>query len=341
MACGVAFAVPAADCCEARQSGARYRRLSHGCWLFIGQAWRWLDDAGPATRLLVTIRSRAIPAHDVLNELFTVQRVRRAGQCCNNEQLKEMTMSGILAQLGLTSGSETSQPTINVGEVERWGSAFAGGLLLVRGVERGRLPGLVLAGIGASLLYRGFTGHCKLYDKLGMSTRSSGQSLGVPAKTGFKFEQSITINRPAQELYEYWRQLSNLPRIMQHLESVTESGNFKSHWVAKGPMGIRVQWDAEVHNEDPGRLIAWRSMPGGQVDTAGSVRFEEQGSNTTGVHVSLKYNPPGGKLGANLAWLMGSSVEKEVASDLCRFKQAMENGEISLIKGHKTASQKS
>jgi uncharacterized membrane protein len=268
-----------------------------------------------------------------------VQRVRRAGQCCNNEQLKEMTMSGILAQLGLTSGSETSQPAINVGEVERWGSAFAGGLLLVRGVERGRLPGLILAGLGASLLYRGFTGHCSVYDKLGMSTRTSGQSLGVPAKTGFKFEQSITINKPAQELYEYWRQLSNLPRIMQHLESVTESGNFKSHWVAKGPMGIRVEWDAEVHNEDPGRLIAWRSMPGGQVDTAGSVHFEERGSNSTEVRVSLKYNPPGGKLGANLAWLMGSSVENEVASDLRRFKQAMENGEISLIKGRSKASQ--
>src|SRR5687768_14920769 len=84
--------------------------------------------------------------------------------------------------------------TINVGEVERWGSAFAGGLLVVHGFERGKLSGLILAGLGASLLYRGFTGHCSVYQHYGMSTRSSGRSLGVPAQSGFKLEKTITIN---------------------------------------------------------------------------------------------------------------------------------------------------
>lgn len=236
-------------------------------------------------------------------------------------------MSGLSALLG-GSQSQGACPVKNVGEVERYGSLFAGGLLLVNGIQRGRLSGLILTGLGASLMYRGFTGHCALYDQLGMSTRSSGGALGVPAQRGFKYERSITINRPAEELFSFWRNLSNLPRVMRHLESVRENGGGRSHWVARGPMGLRVEWDAEVHNEDPGRMIAWRSLPGGQVDTAGSVHFEER-SRGTELRVSLKYNPPGGKLAANLAWLMGSSVEQEVTSDLQRFKEAMESGSLA------------
>ena len=236
-------------------------------------------------------------------------------------------MSGLSALFG-GSKSHSACPVMNVGEVERYGSLFAGGLLLVNGVQRGRLTGLILTGLGASLMYRGFTGHCHLYDQLGMNTRSSGTALGVPAQRGFRYERSIVISRPARELFSFWRNLSNLPRFMRHLESVTETSGGRSHWVARGPMGLRVEWDAEVHNEDPGRMIAWRSLPGGQVDTAGSVHFEERARGTE-VRVSLKYNPPGGKLGANLAWLMGDSVEQEVSSDLDRFKQAMESGELA------------
>ncbi len=235
-------------------------------------------------------------------------------------------MSGLSAFMG-GSKSQTACPAKNVGEVERYGSLFAGGLLLVNGIGRGKLSGLLLTGLGAALVYRGYTGHCSLYDQLGMNTRSSGKALGVQARKGFRFERSLTIQRPAQELFAYWRNLSNLPRFMRHLESVTEMGGGRSSWVARGPMGLKIQWEAEVHNEDPGRLIAWRSLPGGQVDTAGSVHFEERARGTE-VRVSLKYNPPGGKLGANLAWLMGDSVEQEVTSDLERFKKAMESGEL-------------
>lgn len=240
-------------------------------------------------------------------------------------------MNSLSAILGGTQCSSACPPK-NVGEVERYGSLFAGGLLLVNGIQRGRLTGLILTGLGAALIHRGWTGHCTLYDQLGMSTRTSGNGLGVPAQHGFKYERSLTINRPAEELFSFWRQLSNLPRIMQHLESVTETGGGRSHWIAQGPMGVRVEWDAEVHNEDPGRMIAWRSLPGGQVDTAGSVHFEER-SRGTELRVSLKYNPPGGKLGAGIAWLIGDSIEQQIASDLQRFKQMMEAGEISTARG--------
>lgn len=245
-------------------------------------------------------------------------------------------MNGLSALFG-GSQNRSACPVKNVGEVERYGSLFAGGLLLVNGIQRGRLPGLVLTGLGAALMHRGFTGHCMMYDQLGMSTRSSGSSFGVPAQRGFKFERSLTINRPAEEVYRFWRQLSNLPRIMRHLESVTETGGGRSRWVAQGPMGVRVEWDAEVHNEDPGRMIAWRSLPGGQIDTAGSVHFEERASGTE-LRVSLKYNPPGGKIGAGIAWLMGNSVEQEIASDLNRFKQQMEAGHLGIVSGRSIAS---
>jgi uncharacterized membrane protein len=106
-------------------------------------------------------------------------------------------MSSLLAQLGLAHDNSPSvPPPINVGEVERWGSAFAGGLLVCQGVARGKLSGLILTGLGASLLYRGFTGHCGMYQKLGWNTRSAGQTLGVPAKAGLKYEYSITVNAP-------------------------------------------------------------------------------------------------------------------------------------------------
>ena len=222
--------------------------------------------------------------------------------------------------------SEQSRPQQNVGELERWASLVAGGLCVVQGVARGRLPGLLLTGLGASLFYRGYTGHCPLYGYWGVSSQSSSGVWGVPAKQGCKIERTLTIHRPAVELYSYWRQLSNLPQIMQHLESVTEIGNLRSHWVARGPLGVQVEWDAEIYNEVPGRMIAWRSLPGGQVDTAGTVHFAALPNGVTEVRVSLKYNPPGGRLGANIAWLMGDSVEQQIASDLRRFKQVLESG---------------
>jgi uncharacterized membrane protein len=216
----------------------------------------------------------------------------------------------------------------NVGEAERWFSLATGGLLALDGLRRGSL---IETGLGAALLYRGTTGHCSMYQALGMNTAQENKATGVPAQQGFKFERTITINRAPEDLYDFWRNFENLPRVMKHLRSVTNQVGNLSHWVAVGPMGLQVAWEAEVTNEDRGRLIAWRSLPGGMVDTAGSVHFDRDDSGLgTRLTVALKYNPPGGKIGANIAWLMGSGVEQEIESDLQRFKQTMErSGETS------------
>jgi len=223
----------------------------------------------------------------------------------------------------------------NVGETERWLSLLGGGALAVVGLARGQLGGLALALAGGALMYRGFTGHCSVYGTLGVSTAEEphGPQASVAAGAGTKVEETVTINRPREDLYRFWRNFQNLPRVMSNLESVTPSGSNRSRWVAKGPLGVRLEWEAEVYNERPNELIAWRSLPGGGVDTAGSVHFTQTGANRTEVRVVLKYDPPTGHFGATLANWLGQAPEQQIRADLQRFKQAMETGELSASQG--------
>lgn len=149
-----------------------------------------------------------------------------------------------------------------------------------------------------------------------------------------KVEKVVAIDRGAQELYSFWRQFDNLPRFMRHLESVRVVGETRSHWVAHGPAGSRVEWDAEVTDDRPGELIAWRSLPGADIDNSGSVRFERApGGRGTFVRVRLEYNPPGGFFGASVAKLFGEDPETQVQRDLYRFKQVMETGQVTTTEG--------
>ena len=231
----------------------------------------------------------------------------------------------------LTGGDVTGgSTTANVGQVERWACAVGGGALALYGVTRGSLGGIALALVGAALVQRGVTGHCSVYSAMGYSTAGqeglrNSDNVSVPAERGTKLEKSVTINRPAEELYRYWRNFENLPRFMNHLESVSVTGGGRSHWVAKAPAGTKVEWDAEIYNEKQGELIAWRTLEGSQVASAGSVRFEEApGGGSTLVRVSLKYDPPGGRLGSLVARLFGENPQQQIEEDLARFKDIME-----------------
>jgi uncharacterized membrane protein len=146
---------------------------------------------------------------------------------------------------------------------------------------------------------------------------------------GIKVEESVTINRPVLEVYRFWRNFENLPRFMDHLEAVTVIDDVRSHWVAKGPAGTKVEWDAIIHNEVDDELIAWRSLRGSEVNNAGSVHFTPTPDGTgTDVRVVLSYQPPAGKIGAAVAKLLGEEPSKQVADDLRRFKQVMESGDV-------------
>jgi uncharacterized membrane protein len=151
----------------------------------------------------------------------------------------------------------------------------------------------------------------------------------VPAKRGIHVTQTITINRSADDLYQFWRDFENLPRFMRHLESVHVADEMHSYWRAKAPAGMIVGWDAEIIDDTPGERISWRSLAGADVPNAGSVRFKPAtGDRGAVVTVQIEYMPPGGAIGAAIARLFGEEPDQQVRDDLRLFKQVMETGEV-------------
>ena len=158
--------------------------------------------------------------------------------------------------------------------------------------------------------------------------------IAVPGNRGIKIVCAVTIRKPAAELYAFWRDLPNLMQVIKHPVKITSMSAEESHWVVSAPAGKTVEWDAIIVNDNPDRLIAWRSGDGAAVENAGSVRFEDApGDEGTEVTVALEYNPPGGKLGALIAKLTRDSAGSQVYDALRRFKALMEAGEIPTIEG--------
>jgi uncharacterized membrane protein len=224
---------------------------------------------------------------------------------------------------------------VNVGYAERLISGIGGGLLAGYGLSRRSVGGVALALLGGALVYRGVSGHCDAYSKLGINTATTvNPNVSVRGGAGIKVDKSIIINKSPEELYNFWRDVENLPRFMNHLESVRSIGDNRSHWVAKAPAGTTVEWDAEIYNEKENELIAWRSLESADVPNAGSVHFTPVGGGReTEVKVSLKYDPPGGIVGSAVARLFGENPEQQISEDLHRFKQVMETGEITTTAG--------
>lgn len=147
-------------------------------------------------------------------------------------------------------------------------------------------------------------------------------------------ERSITIDRPPEDLYRFWRDLEHLPGIMNHLVSVKEFTPNRFHCVGRGVGGMHLEWDAEITADRPNEMIAWCSLEGADIDNAGCVRFEPaRGGRGTVVRVEMDYQPPAGRLGATIAKLFGESPDQRVAVDLHRLKQLMETGEIARTEG--------
>jgi uncharacterized membrane protein len=146
--------------------------------------------------------------------------------------------------------------------------------------------------------------------------------------------KSIQINCSPAAVYKFWRDFQNLPKFMSNVESVETLSDKRSHWCVVGPAGKRIEWDAEITDEQEHRLIAWRSLEGAQIENHGSVRFETApGGRGTYVKVHLQYNPPGGIFGARVAQLFGREPRQQIHEDLHHLKQIMETGEIITTKG--------
>ena len=220
---------------------------------------------------------------------------------------------------------------VNVGRSERWISGLAGAALVGFSMGRKRLR-TVLVPLGGALIGRAVTGRCEVNRMLGRNSardeRRTGTVADLERGEGIKLEQAVVIERPREELFQFWRNFENLPRFMDNLESVTILGPRRSHWVAKGPAGTRVEWDAEIEQEIENELISWRSLPGADVAQVGSVHFSPVHNGGTEVRVVMRYAPPAGKLGSGGARILGEDSDQQVADDLRRFKQVMDAREV-------------
>jgi uncharacterized membrane protein len=141
--------------------------------------------------------------------------------------------------------------------------------------------------------------------------------------------RAITVDCSPEDAYGFWRDLTNLPRFMAHLESVRMIDERRSRWIARAPAGTTVEWDAEIIDDRPGELITWRALRGAKVVSHGSVSFlRAPGGRGAEVRMAIVHSPPGGRIGAGIARLFGAAIDLHAASDLRRFKQLMEVGEV-------------
>jgi uncharacterized membrane protein len=216
----------------------------------------------------------------------------------------------------------------NVHPAERLISVLAGIGVAAAGFRKKSVGGIGLAIAGIEMVRRGVTGHSFAYEALGVRTAPLGQgaSISVPYELGVRVDQSIVIHRPPEEVYRYWRNLANLPKFMAHVESVEELQDKRSHWKFRPPHGHVLEWDAVIHNELENELIAWRTLPGADVDHAGSVWFKPTpDGQATEVRVEMQFNPPGGAVGAALASFRNGDPEEQLAKDLRKLKEQIES----------------
>ena len=256
----------------------------------------------------------------------------------------------VLAERRVNKGPFSGQPfhwqedrdinnRVNIGRAERWMSLIAGAALAAYAIKR-RTPASGAAAIsGAALMYRGATGHCDLYERLGVNRaehhatelgtgviadRYSDTRRKLGGGRGTHVVEAVTVKRPIGEVYRFWRDFENLPRFMRHLESVAMREEGISHWVARGPAGMPVEWDARIINEVDNKVIGWQSLEGSTIATAGSVHFDDTPDGTV-VRVHLQYSPPAGRLGSAVAWMFGEEPGQQVREDLLRFKALLES----------------
>jgi uncharacterized membrane protein len=215
---------------------------------------------------------------------------------------------------------------VNVGGVERWASVIAGSGLLAYALARrgGRRP--VLALMGASLLYRGATGCCPVHSAIGRNSTAAPAPEAPFGATGIQVRERVTIDAPIDEVYRLWRRLENLPGLMRHVESVEVLDAGRSRWTVAGPAGVRLSWEAEITDDVPGEIIAWRSRQGGDVVSAGTVAFRETRDRLTTITVALRYAPAAGMPGAPVARALGPDPARQIREDLQALKRRLENG---------------
>jgi uncharacterized membrane protein len=193
-------------------------------------------------------------------------------------------------------------------------SSIVGGILTLYGVTRRGAAGAALSVVGLGLTARGVT-NIDLGYLVGLTKE----------RNALRFHKTININVPVEELYQFWMQLENIPRIMTHVKEVKDLGNNRSRWTVEGPAGINVDWDAVITEKIPNELVAWESVQGEEIETAGKVRFRAIPDGSTRMTIHLEYTPPAGVVGHVVASVFGKDPKRAMDEDLLRLKTQLES----------------
>lgn len=222
--------------------------------------------------------------------------------------------------------------TKNVGATERVISLALGAWVTYRALRDLRYRSVPALASGAYLLVRGGLGYCPISRWLGK------KDFNNPA---INLRAVMTVNRPREMVYAYWRNLTNLPSFMAHLKEVVETDESHSHWVIEMPgVGGRMEWDAEIVKDEPNRLIGWQSVNGAAIKNAGKVAFQDAPRGGTEVRVVFSYHPPAGGLGTGIAKLFTPVFKGVIEDEILNFKRVIEAGEIPPTKGQRATDGK-
>ncbi len=235
-----------------------------------------------------------------------------------------MASSSVIAPPGTRLG-----PRANLETPERVISALGGTVLGLVAARRGGVGGALLGALGAALVARGATGAAPIKRLVGPGPDDKAAATKAGWSSAAVFSRSVAINRPRQEVYDYFRKFSNLPTFMENITEITETDATHSHWVVRGPGGVKVSWDA-VASDRPGELIEWQTEPGATIANSGRVEFRDApGGRGTEVHATIAYRPPLGTAGKLAAKLTQREPGIQVRRDLKRLKMLLETGEIA------------
>ena len=223
-------------------------------------------------------------------------------------------------------------------DIQRWVAGLGGAALLFYGMRQHSASRLPLVVLGAGLLYQGASGKNFLdYVPILHDDEQDVQQKRIePSPRQLRIRKSVTVNRPANELYDYWRNLRYLPNFMKHVQTVQDLGNGRSHWVVEVFNNVELEWDAQIIEDRPNEMIAWETLPDAPIQSRGYVKFIPTARGTE-VSVSLEYDPPGAALG-KLAGRIGKFIaEQQIKEEIRAFKQLMETGEIPTTEGQPAA----
>jgi len=236
------------------------------------------------------------------------------------------------------------EPSDDMDNLQRWVSGLGGAALLYYSLRQDNLSRWPLAALGAGLVYQGVSGN-NLLDHIPVVTPLLNETpivnrLTTREPSDLHIRTSLTINRPAEELYAYWRKLENLPQFMSHVESIQDLGNGQSHWVVNVIRDMKLEWDARIITDRPNEMIAWETLPEASLQNRGYVKFIPT-SHGTEVSVSLEYDPPGAAAGALAGRALKFIAKHQVKEEIRNFKRLMETGDLPTTDGQSSGREES